>query len=62
MDEIRSCHGNDTDVDGKVVNETKLKEDGWKKYGDLWVKCEYGEESLSDLVIEYAKGLASLKY
>ena len=60
MEEIRVCHGNETDADGKVVNETG--EDGWKKYGDLWVKCEYGEESLSDLVIEYAKGLASLKY
>ena len=62
MDENNMCHGKYYGDDGKVLDEEALIRDGWKKYGELWVKCEYGKEKLSDLLIAYAQGLADLRW
>ena len=62
INEVKSCHGQEMSESCKVVDETNSENDGWKKYGDLYVRCTYGDESLTDLLIAYAIGLASLNY
>ena len=58
ISEKNLCHRRDSESCGKVTSETKCDNEGWKKYGDLYVRCTYGEASLTDLLVSYAKGLA----
>ena len=51
--EVESCN---------VIDETKRDTGEWKKYGDLNVRVTYGKEDLTELLVSYAIGLASLKY
>ena len=62
MSEEKSCRGQNGVFPATVDRETKQIEDDWKRYGNLMVKPAFGSESITELLISYAVGLASLKY
>ena len=56
MCEEKLCHrqGGEKSVNSDTEN--------WKQYGDLLVRTSFGDESITELLVSYAEGLASLKH
>ena len=48
--------------DGKAIRQDNQKGREWKQYGSLRVRVTFGTASLTELLISYAKGIASLQY
>ena len=48
--------------DGKAIRQDNVEGREWKQYGSLCVRVAFGTASLTELLISYAKGIASLQY
>ena len=56
----KRCHSH-----GQIKDDTVLpkdRSDGWIKYGDTWVKETFGKEDLRELLLEYARKVADLRF
>lgn len=48
--------------DGKAIRQDNRESREWRQYGSLRVRVAFGTASLTELLISYAKGIASLQY
>ena len=62
MCEEKLCHRQGGEKSVKVAGETNCDTENWKQYGDLLVRTSFGDESITELLVSYAEGLASLKH